>query len=82
MSDDPMTWEKEAVVSALEPMNVIKPMEMETKSATDLNFKVDLLAVVDEEIQSAEKALSHLYDEYEDLFSNKEYDLGSTDIRT
>ena len=40
-----------------------------------------MLAAVDEEIQPDEKeALSQLLDEFEDVFSRGEYELGSTDI--
>ena len=79
--DHPMTWEKGATVSSLEQVDVMTSTTEEARPAPDLTFKLDLLVAVDEEIQPAEKeALSQLLDEFEDVFSQGEYDLGSTDI--
>ena len=59
----------------LEPADVITLTVAEAKPATDLNFKADLLAVMDGEFQPTEKeGMLHLIDEYEDVFSKEEYD--------
>ena len=79
--EHPVTWEKGDTVNSLEQVDIMTPTTEETGPAPDLTFKVDLLAAVDKEIQSAEKEeLSQLLDEFEDVFSRGEYDLGSTDV--
>ena len=83
VSDQPLTGEKGAAVSILEQVNVMAPMMQDTKTAPNSIFKKDLLAAVDGVLYPADvKALSHLIDEFEDVFSKGDYDLGSTDIVT
>ena len=44
---------------------------------------MDLLAAVDGDLYSSDmETLSHLIDEFEDMFSQDDYDLGFTDIMT
>ena len=83
VSDQPVTWEKGAAVSILEQVFVMVPMIPDTKTAPNSTFKTDLLAAVDSDLHPADvETFSHLIDEFEDMFSKCDYDLGSTDIVT
>ena len=53
----------------------------ETGPAVDKSFKTELLIAVDEELKAEEmRNLSQLIDEYNDVFSQWEYDLGCTNL--
>ena len=73
--DYPVTWEKGSVVSTLEPVDVIPSPVSDTGPAVDKSFKTELLTAVDEKLKAKEmRNLSQLIDEYNDVFSQGEYD--------
>ena len=62
-------------------MKVVTAPKKETGPAADMSFKTDLMAAVDGELQpEAKQALSKLIDDYSDVFSKREYDLGCTGL--
>ena len=79
--DYQVTWEKGSIVSTLEPVDVIPSPVLETRLAVDKSFKTELLTAVDEELKPEEmRNLSQLIDEYNDVFSQGEYDFGCTNL--
>ena len=82
--DHPVTWEKREVVSNLELVDAVtRPAEDQQVSDMALKEDLFLLAAVNECIRQAEKeALSQLIEEFQDIFSKGEYDLGCTDLVT
>ena len=70
VSDQPVTWEKGTAVSILEQVNVMAPMMPDTKIAPNSTFKTNLLAAVDGDLHPADtEILSHIIDEFEEVFS-------------
>ena len=68
--DYPVTWEKDSVVSTVEPVDVIPSPVPETGPEVDKSFKTELLTAVDEELKAEEmRILSQLIDEYNDVLS-------------
>ena len=81
VSDQPVTWEKGATVSILDQVNVMAPMTPDTQTAPNSTYKMGLLAAIDGDLQPADmETLSHLIDEFEDVFFERDCDLASTNI--
>ena len=59
--DHTVTWKKKAVISTLEPVDVIIPTEPGATPVGDLTLKTDLLEAVDEEIKTDEKNTSSIF---------------------
>ena len=77
----PATWERWSVIGTLKPVKVVTASQKETGPVADISFKIDLIAAVDGELQpEAKHALSQRIDDYSDVFSKGENNLGCTGL--
>ena len=75
----PVTVEKGTFLAELQPASVVSSVQ--ELPPTEPEFKKQLLEDVDPSVVRAERhQLSRLIDEFQDLFSRSEYDLGQTGI--
>ena len=77
--DRPVTVEKGTFLAELQPASVVSSVQ--EVPSTEPEFKKQLLEGVDPNVERAERhQLSRLIDEFQDVFSKSEYDLGQTGI--